>query len=94
MYSNDKSAVKIRDKLSQSSSYKEKDECCHLLFLISIGRTTHVTKDMCFPGREKHITMHMCCAGSGRHITRNMCFPGWGKHITDNVFPRKGSTYH
>ena len=83
MYSNDKSAVKINDKLSQSSTYKEKDECC---------RTTHVTKDMCFPGREKHITMHMCCAGRGRHITRNMCFPGWGTHITDDVFPGKGNT--
>ena len=93
MYSNDKSTVKINDKLSQSSTYKEKDECCHLLFLISIGRTTHVTKDMCFPGREKHITMHMCCAGRGRHITRNMCFPGWGTHITDDVFPGKGNTY-
>ena len=62
MYSNDKSAVKIDDKLSQSCTCKEKDPCCHLLFLISIGRTTHVTRDTCFPGREKPITMHMCCA--------------------------------
>ena len=72
------------------------------IFLLSIGRTTHVTKDMCFLGREKHITIHMCCAGRGRHITRNMCFPGWGTHITDDVlthitddvFPGKGNTYH
>ena len=54
MYSNDKSAVKTDDKLGQSCTCKKKDACCHLLFLISIGRTTHVTRDMCFPGREKH----------------------------------------
>ena len=81
MYSNDKSAVKIDDKLSQSCSCKEKDARCHLLFLISIGRTIHVTRDMCFPGREKLITMHMCCAGRGTHITRNMCCQGW-EHIS------------
>ena len=98
MYSNDKSAVKTDDKLGQSCTCKKKDACCHLLFLISIGRTTHVTRDMCFPGRKKHITMHMCCAGRGTHITRNMCFPGRRTHITrDMCFPGMGThinTYH
>ena len=60
--------VKIDDNLSQSYTCKEKDACCHLLFLISIGRTTHVTRDMCFPGREKHITTDMCCAGIGENL--------------------------
>ena len=82
IYSNDKSAVKIDDKLSQSFLCKEKNTCCHLALSISIGRTTHVTGDLYFPGREKHITMDMCCAGRETHITRNMCFPGWGTHIT------------
>ena len=93
-YPNDKSAVKIDDKLSQSFTCKGKVPCCHLLYLISIGRTTHVTMDMCFPGGEKHITMDICCAGRGTHITRNtsisrdMCFPGGKKHITrDMCFP-------
>ena len=53
MYSNDKSAVKIDDKLTQSFTCKGKVPCCPLLLLISIGRTTHVTMDMCFLGREK-----------------------------------------
>ena len=81
MYSNNKSAVKTDDKLGQSCTCKEKDACCHLLFLISIGRTTHVNRDMYFPGRGKRITMHMCCAGRGTHITRNMCCEGW-EHIS------------
>ena len=81
MYSNDKSAVKIDDKLTQSFTCKGKVPCCHLLFLISVGRTTHITMDMCFLGREKHITMDMSSSGAGTHITRNttitrdMCFP-------------------
>ena len=82
MYSNDKSAVKTDDKLGQSCTCKEKDACCHLLFLISIGRTTHVTRDMCFPGEGTHITRDMCFPGGGTHITRDMCFPGEGTHIT------------
>ena len=65
MYSNDKSAVKIDDKLTQSFTCKEKVPPCHLLFLISIGRTTHVTI-VCFPGREKHITVDMCFASGGK----------------------------
>ena len=81
MYPNDKSAIKIDDKLSQSCTCKEWDARCHLLFLISIGRTTHVNRDMYFPGRGKRITMHMCCAGRGTHITRNMCCEGW-EHIS------------
>ena len=84
MYSTDKSAHKIDDKLTQSFTCKEKVPCCHLLFLISVGRTTHVTMDMCFPATEKHITMDMCCAGRGTHITRNKGY----------VFPRWGNTYH
>ena len=71
MFSNDKSAVKIDDKLTQSFTCKGKVPCCQLLFLISIGRTTHVNMDMCFPGKEKHIPLNMCCAGGGTHITRN-----------------------
>ena len=71
MYSNDKSAVKIDDKLTQSFTCKGKVPCCQLLFLISIGRTTHVNMDMCFLGKEKHIPLNMCCAGGGTHITRN-----------------------
>ena len=63
MYSNDKSAVRTDDKLTQSFTCKGKVPCCHLLFLIFIGRTTHGTMDMCFLGREKHITMDMCCSG-------------------------------
>ena len=63
MYSTDKSAVKIDDKLTQSFTCKEKVPCRHLHFLISIPRTTHVAMDMCFPAREKHITMDMCRAG-------------------------------
>ena len=41
MYSNDKWAVKIDDKLTQSFiiTCKGKVPCCPLLFLISIGRT-------------------------------------------------------
>ena len=84
MYSTDKSEHKIDEKLTQSFTCKEKVPCCHLLFLISIGRTTHLTMDMCFPAREKHITMDMCCAGRGTHITRNKGY----------VFPRWGNTYH
>ena len=71
MYSTDKSEVKIDDKLTQSFTCKGKVPCCQLLFLISIGRTTHVNMDMCFPGKEKHIPLNMCCAGGGTHITRN-----------------------
>ena len=41
------------DKLSQSCTSKEKDACSHLLFLISIGRTTHVTRNMCYLGGKK-----------------------------------------
>ena len=50
MYSNDKSAVKTDDKLTQSFPCKGKVSCCQLLFLISIDRTTHVTMDMCCAG--------------------------------------------
>ena len=87
-YPNNKSAVKIDDKLTQSFICKRKVPYCHLLFSISIGRTTHVTMDMCFLGREKHITMDMCCAGRRTHITRNttitrdMCSPAGKKHTT------------
>ena len=105
IYSNHKSAVKIDDKLSQSCTCKEWDARCHLLFLISIGRTTHVTRDMCFPGWERRITMYMCCAGRektynkkhvlrrlGTHTTRDMCFPGQGTQITrDMCFTGKGT---
>ena len=84
MYSTDKSAHKIDDKLTQSFTCKEKVPCCHLLFFISIGRTTHVTMDMCFPAREKHITTDMCCAGRRTHIKGNKGY----------VFPRWGNTYH
>ena len=100
-YPNDKSGVKIDDKLTQSFTSKGKVPCCHPLFLISIARTTHVTMDTCFPGREKHIKMDMCCAGRGTHITRNtsitmdMCFPGWKKTYHEGyVFSRYGNTYH
>ena len=87
MYSTDKSEVKIDDKLTQSFACKEKVPCCHLLFLISIGSTTHVTMDMCFPAREKHITMDMCCAGRGTHITGKkvslgICVSQVGEHIS------------
>ena len=70
MYSNEKSEIKIDDKLTQSFTCKGKVPCCHLLFLISIGRTTHVTMDMCFPGREKHITMDMCLCTSGNTYSK------------------------
>ena len=56
IYSNDKSADENDDKLSQLSfTCKGKVACYHLQFYISIGRTTHVTRDICicFPGREK-----------------------------------------
>ena len=87
VYSTDKSEVKIDDKLTQSFTCTEKVPCCHLLFLISIGITTHVTMHMCFPAREKHITLDMCCEGRGTHITGkksitgDMCFPGGKEHV-------------
>ena len=64
MYSNDQSAVEINDKLNQSFTCKGKVPCCHLLFLISMGRTTHVTMDMCFLGRE-HISLGICVSQVG-----------------------------
>ena len=53
---------KIDDKLSQSCTPKEKDASSHLLFLISIGRTTHVTRNMCYLGGEKtyHYVYVLC----------------------------------
>ena len=53
---------KIDHKLTQSCTPKEKDACSHLLFLISIGRTTHVTRNMCYMGGEKtyHYVYVLC----------------------------------
>ena len=78
IYSNDKSAVNTENKFRKSFTCKGKVACSHLLFLISIVRTTHITMDKCFTDR-------------GTHKTRNMCFPGWGKTITSDIcFPRRG----
>ena len=77
IYSNDTSAVNIEKKFRQSFTCKGKVACSHLLFLISVVRTTHITINMCFTDR-------------GTHKTRNMCFPGWGKNITSDIcFPRR-----
>ena len=46
---------------------------------------THFTNDLCFPGRGKHITSHTCFQGRGTHITSGMCFPGRGTHVTRDM---------
>ena len=37
-----------------------------------LGRGTHNTRDMCFPG-EEHITLGICVFQVGEHITVVIC---------------------
>ena len=64
---------------------KKKFHVVTYLFLISMGRTTHVNMDMCCAGGRTHITRNtsitrdMCFRGKRTHITSNMSFRGRGK---------------
>ena len=71
IYSNDKSAVKIDDKLTQSFPCKGKVPSCKLLFLISKDRTTHVTMYMCCAGGE--ISLGIRVSQVEEHISLGIC---------------------
>ena len=53
--------------------------------LTTLGRGTHITRNMCSQVGEKHFTSDMCFPGGGTYITSDMCFQGRGTHITSGM---------
>ena len=94
IYSNDTSAVNIENKFRQSFTCKGKVACSHLLFLISIVRTTHITMDMSFTDRGTHKTSvsqvgekisAISVSQEGEYVTLSICVSWVGEHISLRV---------
>ena len=46
-----------------------------------LGRGTHITRDVCFPGRG-HISLGFCVSQVAKHISLGICVSQVGEHIS------------
>ena len=46
-----------------------------------LGRVTHISRDLCFPGRE-HMLVGICVSWMEEHILLGLCVSWVGEHIS------------